>query len=281
MKNLTRLIAVFSIFSTVFFGSSAFTQDLGGMNQRASMFKASHLIGLSVWSSDGRRLGQISNLVVDKMNERVVLAVLSDLPGLGGKVVAVPFGFLTKTGERLVMRNYGLNEVWIRILNMDAYLSELKRDSSLVGLPSVIDPEWVYRIYMRYDQPRYWKEFWREEPLSARELYPLDRLMGSKVRSAEGGREAQISDLVINSSDGQVAFLILSDVSERAGRKTAVPFSTLAMKDDNTFVINVKENMLAGMPLFNGDVDAVDMRWGTDAYKYFGLQPRWAEDVAR
>lgn len=277
MNNLTKSLAVLSVLCTVFSGSYVFAQGLGEISRQAGMSEASWYIGHSVWSSDGEILGQISNLVIDKTNERVVLAVLSDVPGLETKVVAIPFASLTRIGKRLVISNYGLNEIWIRILNVNAYLNELKRDFNLVGLPSAIDPEWVYQIFLRYDQVPYWKEVGKnEKPLSEKDLYSLNKLMKSEVRSSRGKTEAQITDLIIDPSDGRVAFLILTHVSGRVDTKLAVPFGTLAMKDDNMFFINTTENMLAEAPMLNGD--RIDLKWASDVYKYFGLQPYWTEE---
>ena len=166
----------------------------------------------------------------------------------------------------------------MRILTADAYLNELKKDSILVGLPSVIDPEWVYRICLRYDQMPYWKEEGRsQKPLSERELCSLSKLMKSQPRSPEGKTETRIVDLIIDPSAGWVAFLILSRVSRSVDTKVAVPFGALAMKEDNTFVIDLTENMLAEAPIL-GDEEKIDLEWASNVYKYFGVRPYWTEE---
>ena len=92
MNILQRFFVVFSSLFMMFLGSYALARESG-------MFEASSFIGQWVWTSDGKSLGQISNLVIDKANERVVLAVLSDVSGLEAKVVAIPFASLTRMSK--------------------------------------------------------------------------------------------------------------------------------------------------------------------------------------
>jgi len=278
MNRPTASFAMLSLLCMMLWSSEAFPQQSGTMAQPSHLSEASSYIGRSLRGPDGKNLGRISDLVIDRANKRVLLAVLSDVPGLETKVVAIPFASLTSTGKRLSITSYGLNEVWLRILNASMYLHELKRDLSLVGLPSTIDPEWVYQIYLRYDRVPYWKEAGaNEKPLSEKEIVSLNGLMRSIARLSQGKMETRISDLIIDPSDGRVAFMILSHVSEPVDTKVAVPFGSLAMKDNHAFTINLTDHMLAEAPVF-GDRDKIDLKWASNVYKYFGVQPYWTEE---
>jgi sporulation protein YlmC with PRC-barrel domain len=290
MNKMTKIVVgLGSIFFLILLGSSAYSQEysnqfitapVGGVYQPVgwSTFEASWLIGQTVRSPGwGTPLGQISNLVIDQANGRIALVILSDVPNLGAEQVAVPYSSLVRTGEYTFVLNVGTREMGSYPEGNTLYtLTSPPAFSDLYGIPSVMDANWVSEIYRHYGQVPYWKET-GEKPLASMDLYESSRLMGTEVQTSEGMDVARVHDFVIDSSDGHIAFLVLSDVPGRADAYIAVPFSALSRRGENVFVLNTTEAKLASAPIFNKDQDLSNLRFAENVYRYFGQAPYWTE----
>jgi sporulation protein YlmC with PRC-barrel domain len=294
MENV--FVVLGSIFCFVFLGSSAFSQGysdefptatVGGTYQRMgwSPYEASRLIGHHVTTTTGGTLGQINSLVVDKTNERVVLVVLSDVPNIGGEVLAIPYSSITNVGPSTWEFNPGSMETGLAAgvgyLNQDPYVYALTYHpsySEFYGLPSEIDVAWLRDIYAHYGQVPYWTEGGGQPP-AAMELFESNELMGAEVQLPSGSAAGRINDFVIDSSDGRIVFLVLSDVSERPTTLVAVPFSTLSVHGENVFMVNTTGEQLALAPSFDESGNFENSRWAGDVYRYFGQQPYWTEET--
>ena len=252
-------------------------------------FEASWLIGQTVWSPNGDSLGQISNLVIDQENGRIALVVLSDVPNLGAKHVAIPYDSLVRTDEYTFVLSFGDKTPYVGMgfgtgsEFEGKYLTDLTSPpaiSDLYGIPSVMDANWVSEIYRHYGQVRYWKEQ-GEKPLVPMQLYENSKLMGAGVQTPKGMDVAKINDFVIDSSNGRIALLVLSDITGRPDTQVAVPFGALSRRDQNVFVLNTTEAKLASAPSFNTHEDMQNLRFAENVYKYFGYQPCWTEGETR
>jgi sporulation protein YlmC with PRC-barrel domain len=227
-------------------------------------FEAKWLIGREVWSPSGMKLGEISNFVIDQENERVALVFLSAVPNLGRKPLPIPFSALTKTGE---------NE--FRLGFHDRELTDLSSSSDLYEIPSRIDPGWVAKIYARYGQDAYWTKP-GQKPLSSMGLYTADKLMEAEIRLSTGPKVAQVSNLVIDASNGHVVFLTLSGVEGKGTGLVAFPLSLLSKENGNVFAL-LTEQSLVDAPSFHGFTDMASRKYALDVYEFFGLQPYWTE----
>jgi sporulation protein YlmC with PRC-barrel domain len=294
-KMKKALLALGSIFCVVLLGSSAFSQGLseqyppitvGAAFQPMgwSSYEASELIGHHVMTPTGATLGQISKLVIDRTNGRVALIVLSDVPNIGGEALALPYSSVTKVGPNTWGFNPGSMEVGLAAgagyLFQDPYVYALTYHpsySEFYGLPSEIDTAWLTEIYRHYGQVPYWTEKGGQEP-KAMDLYESDRLMGTEVKLPNGDVAGRINDFVIDSSDGRIAFLILSDVPGRSTTLVAVPFGILTTRSGDAFVLNTTQDHLAMARSFEtGHLS--NSRWAGDVYRYFGQQPYWTEEM--
>jgi sporulation protein YlmC with PRC-barrel domain len=297
MNKMEKVFVVLgSIFCFVFLASSAFSQGysdqfptatVGGTYQRMgwSPYEASRLIGHHVTTTTGGTLGQISSLVIDKTNERVALVVLSDVPNIGGEVLAIPYGSITNVGPSTWEFNPGSMDIGLAFgsgyLGGDPYVYSLTRYpsySEFYGLPPAIDVAWLSEIYAHYGQVPYWTVGGGQPP-TATELFESNRLMGAEVQLPSGSAAGRINDFVIDSSDGRVVFLVLSDVSERPTTLVAVPFSTLSVHGENVFMVNTTGEQLALAPGFDEFGNFENSRWAGDVYRYFGQQPYWTEET--
>jgi sporulation protein YlmC with PRC-barrel domain len=293
-KTIKALIALSSVLSFVLLGgSSAFAQDynesstaiMGATYQPTgwNTFEASWLIGHRVKTKTGADLGQINSLVIDEANGRVALVVLSDVPGLGHERLAIPYRSITNIGQDMCDFNAGDMEIGVPLgpgyVNEDPYVYAVTRYpsySAFYGLPSVIDAAWLTDIYRHYGQVPYWTERGSQLP-KASELYESGRLIGAGVQLRDGEAAGQITDLIIDSSDGRIPLLLVDNVPGRETSLVAVPFAGLSARGENVFVLNTSRQQLALAPSFSASADLNNPRWAADVYTYFGLQPYWTE----
>lgn len=290
------LLALGSVFCLVFLGSNAFSQGLSEQYPPIpvaaafqpmgwSSYEASELIGHHVTTPTGATLGQINSFVIDRTNGRIALVVLSDVPNIGAERLAVPFNSVTRVGPNTWGFNPGSMEVGLAAgsgyLYQDPYVYALTYHpsySEFYGFPSEIDAAWLNEIYKHYGQVPYWTEEGAQEP-KAMELYESDRLMGAEVKLPGGDTAGRINDFVIDSSDGRIAFLVLSDVPGRSATLVAVPFGILTARGGDAFVLDTTQEHLAVARSFDESSDLDNSRWAGDVYRYFGQQPYWTEEM--
>ncbi len=228
-------------------------------------FEAKWLIGHEVLGSAGAKLGKISDLVIDQGNGRIALVVLSGVPGLGKKLLPIPFRALTRTGENSFTVGFRERE-----------LTDLPATSGIYRVPAQIDPAWVASIYARYGQDAYWTQP-GQKPLSSEGLYRAGRLLGADLRTSAGQKMARADDLVINSRDGHIAFLSLSGVRGKGNALVAVPFNLAAEEGRDFFVLHMTRQRLANAPSFYKYADMGSRQYAQDVYEYYGLEPYWTE----
>lgn len=295
MEKIRKIVvALGSFFCLVLFGSSAFSQSLSelyppipvGTSFQATgwnRYEASWLIGHRVTTPAGTTLGQISSLVIDKANGRIALVVLSDVPNIGAEVLAIPYSSMTKVGPTTWGFNPGSMEIGLAASAgyEDPYVYALTYYpswSEFYDLPSVMDADWLSEIYRHYGQHPYWTDKGAQPP-TAMELFETDKLMGAEVQLPDGSAAGRINDFVIDSSDGRIAFLVLSDVSGRPTTLVAVPFGILSARGGGVFVLNTTRDQLALARGFDEPNDLKSPRWAGDVYRYFGQQPYWTEGM--
>ena len=261
-------------------------------------FEASWLIGHKVYSPLQGELGQIEDLMIDSANGRIALVVLSGVQGFGGKYVAAPFEALERTGEDTYQLDFGDRNIaipWGNYPYRDPYATDLYEWRSIVGLsriPSTIDPLWADSVYQYFGKTPYWVEGRTPYPdiLSYRTVGPSvlqslfwgnpgPVLMGATVESKDGKMTPRIDDLVIDSKDGRVAFLVVDRVPGRF-EQVAVPFSELSMSG-NVFSLNTTGEKLAAAPGFDESADMNNLKYAENVYKYFGQRPYWTEEGIR
>jgi sporulation protein YlmC with PRC-barrel domain len=211
-------------------------------------FKASDLIGMQLYTGGMDVLGQISDVVIDPGTKRIARIILSDVPGLGGESVALPFDSVVRIGNNLFAYSapgkepyrYGDKPLWS------------------VGLYWLADLDYV----LSYVQPI---------PAEAKESI---QLMGTRVETSQGEDVAWINDLVVDSENGHIVYVVLSDVAGMADKQVAVPFDGMLELRENVFALNTTKDRLLAAPAFNWE-DATDRKYAEDIYRYYGLQPYW------
>ena len=243
-------------------------------------FTDSWLIGHRVFGPTGTSLGQISDVVIDQRNDRIALVVLSDVPGTGGKMLAVPYSSLVRTGEHTFQFSFGNRDFEVTgnpYVDQYAYnLAFPPMGSELYGIPTTLDPQWVEDIYRHYGQPPYWTEAGMHR-LDAMDIYRGSQLMGAEVQASYGEGAGKVDDFVIDSSSGRVAFVGLSNVEGHGDAMVAVPFSALSRTGDHAFALDIGRDRLASAPSFHDYAEAGNRAWAESNYRFFGIQPYWTE----
>jgi sporulation protein YlmC with PRC-barrel domain len=292
-KTEKIVVALVSVFCLVLLGSNAFAQPSAAVGQPETFippqtrlnywttgwttFEASWLIGHQVTDTQGGYLGQISSFVIDNTNRRIALVVLSNVPDIGGRHLALPFNSIMRTGENIFEFNPG--DIVIPVASGDQYLSYLTSppgDSELYGVPSKINLEWISHLYQNYGQEPYWTQA-GEQPPKDLALYQSTKLIGAEVQTPRGEEVAQVNDLVIDSADGHIVFVVLSNIAGRSGTLVSVPFGALSRSNDNIFVLHTTKDQLASAPRFDEVADLGNLRFAENVYRFFGLLPYWTE----
>lgn len=121
-------------------------------------------------------------------------------------------------------------------------------------------------------------------------------LIGHRVLTPLGEELGQISSLVIDKTNGQVALVVLSDVPNLGGEPLALPYSSITNIGAGTCEFNpgsmvigpslepnyvigsdpyIYALTLGGHPEFYVSTSSMDVAWLTDVYRTYGQVPYW------
>jgi hypothetical protein len=271
-----NIVAIF-LFTLALWNSSGFSQGWGEGTVRShdqlrawGVAEASWMLGTRVYSPSRGFLGLIRDLMIDRGNGDVVLAILSRVPGFRDRFVAAPFSALRQTGLTTYQLSFG-REIALAGSNHDPYAYDLERHAETVGLnhiPTKIDTRWINALYRYYGETNAWKT-------SPPEVLSYRRLIGAAVESKDRRWAARLDDLVIDAKDGRVAFLLLDSLPGRGSTSVVVPFEVLK-KEGDSLILDISGTKLASAPsLLPADLSSEQR--AEDVYRHFGVQPYWTE----
>jgi sporulation protein YlmC with PRC-barrel domain len=215
-------------------------------------FKASDLIGMQLYTTEMDVLGQISDVVIDPATKRISWVIVSDIPGMGGETNALPFNSLVKIGNNIIAysapgaettflpSSYGGRSMWP------------------TGNYWLADLDYV----LSYAEPI---------PAGSKES---SHLAGARIETPKGEDVAWINDLVVDSENGHIVYLVLSDVGGAENRQVAVPFEALSEPHEKVFVLNTTKDKLLAASEFKWE-DALNRTYAEGIYRYYGLHPYW------
>jgi len=111
------------------------------------------------------------------------------------------------------------------------------------------------------------------------------QLIGRKVENAQGEKLGKIEDIVLDESDGSIAYAVLSfgGFLGMGDKLFAIPFTSLEHKmdkdadDDAPLVLNVDKEVLKKAPGFDKDhwPNTADRTWGAEIHQYYNQRPYW------
>ena len=262
MKKIALTATALSIFGILFFGignlySEEFPQGTVILFGQANIsgwdaWEASRIVLGQLTTESGDYLGQISDLVIDSENGRILEAVVSDVQGRGGEKISVPFSAVSHRGSDVFVFDKPEEYRW---------------RFSDVGGSSFEEPysQWaeIQFIYSASPTPT--------------GTYHLSTLMGAPVQTPKGDEVGRVNDFVIDFSKNQLVYFVLSGVGEKEGKMVAVPFNELSKGSRNIFTLHTTKEKLMESPAFAWS-DVSDRNYAENVYRYYGLQPYWSEE---
>jgi sporulation protein YlmC with PRC-barrel domain len=106
------------------------------------------------------------------------------------------------------------------------------------------------------------------------------KLVGTNVKNTKGEKIGEIDDLVIDKSEGVVAFGVLSfgGFLGMGEKLFAIPFSAVnKTKDGDTIVMDISKEQLESAPSFKKDAwPEFDRAYGTKVYEHYKTTPYWS-----
>jgi sporulation protein YlmC with PRC-barrel domain len=106
-------------------------------------FHATTLMGSPVQTSQGEEVARVNDFVIDFSSDQVVYSVLFDVGGSEGKMVAVPFGELSKSDRN----TFTLKTTKEKLV-----------DSAAFRMADMTDRRYAENIYRYYGVQPYWEE---------------------------------------------------------------------------------------------------------------------------
>ncbi len=110
MRNITyTLIGLF--FLSLLFAGSSFA-DSEKMTVCSDFSQAMTLLGTSLYTPTGVYIGDVTDLAIDPSTGRIDSVLVNRIRGGGGRVVAIPFADISRTGENTFVYNPPENRDW-------------------------------------------------------------------------------------------------------------------------------------------------------------------------
>ncbi len=106
-------------------------------------FNTSALMGAPVETSKEQMVARVDDLVIDFRNDQVVYTVLSDVGGMGGRMVAVPFNELSRSSGNA----FTLHTTSEKLMNAPAF-----------SWTEITNMRYAQNIYSYYGVQPYWEE---------------------------------------------------------------------------------------------------------------------------
>lgn len=246
--------------------------------------KGTDMLRKNVQTSDGTRLGQVDDWIIDE-NGRMTFAIVT----IGGRQSAVPSTALkyTETDGTYSFRG---TEDQLRARSFDRG-----------NYPDFSDQNWAVETYRHYNQEPYW-DTTKVQPGSPQspgnahgasaggvQQYQYghrytraSELIGSSVADRQAGEIGRIEDLSIDPDTGRVMYPIMSmNESIRTGDNYyPVPWSSFQSGEGRTVTLNVQQDRLRQAPGFGRSQwpNMSDQRWASGVYSYYGQKPYWNSD---
>jgi sporulation protein YlmC with PRC-barrel domain len=213
---------------------------------RFSLVRASDLMNATARNTEGQRIGDIDELVLNPDSNRIVYGVLRR----GGFLGMNESRYAVSTNELSVPKDGGI----LVNLNNSDFMGHSGFDDK--KWPTQADPEWSTR----------WNSD-AEKPTPATRILKASDLIGTSVQCSEGQKVGTISDLIVEPRSGRVVYAIVE--SDRG--ELVVPMSVLQSKGEAR-VMKMTHAEVMALPTLDADSDPdwSDARWNRrihDNYK--------------
>ncbi len=112
-------------------------------------------------------------------------------------------------------------------------------------------------------------------------IVKASQVIGADVKNAAGEKLAEIKDLVLDPSNGDIAYAVVQSGGALFGgakKLFAMPWAALTLSEDGkTFLLDADQDMLAEAPGFDPDnwPNMADRQWAIELHRYYGRAPYW------
>jgi sporulation protein YlmC with PRC-barrel domain len=231
---------------------------VSGERSRVIVERADRMLGREVQDATGKRLGQVSDLVVDLDCGRVLYAVVLSrgFAGIGNRSVGVPAGMIRTQGSD-----------WRIPVDQQKFKGapQVKREQ----LAHPEDPAFVISVYKYFGQPMWWGA----SDVQFNNVHKLSELIGMQVKDLADKKIGEVNNLAIDTASGRVICVIVSATAD-GGRYALPPNSLTPGADRQNLSTSIDPDKLAAAPRFEKDQwpDMTDPAWTSKLYQYFGKQ---------
>ena len=221
------------------------------------LYKMQDVLGQAVTTLRGKEVGRIENVVLDAATGDLLYCVVTSggVLGVGGTLRALPWNVVQGSADR---KSFPLQ------LEEEQFQKAPHFDKD--RWPDMLDRHWADAIHVYYGKtPRLGKHLGSDNEPVAQGPRPVLRaasVLQSTVMNPRGQRLGEIKDIVIDSTAGQVVYVVLAvgDVPLRREKWFALPWQALQQsKGLGTFLLAVDAKELDEAPGFDRD------RWPTQA----------------
>ena len=115
-----------------------------------------------------------------------------------------------------------------------------------------------------------------------RRVLNASRVIGNSVRNANGDDLGKIEDLMLEATQGQIAYAVLSfgGFLGMGDKLFAIPWDALTLvPEEHSFILNVDKGTLESAPGFDKDnwpqTTNGDDTWLKGVYDHYGYPPYW------
>lgn len=224
--------------------SSAATTQSSSAQVQARDVRASKLIGKEVENAQGENMGEIQDLIIDPVAQRVHYAVLSfgGVLGMGEKLFAFPVSAFKASSDK------------------DELVLNVPKDR-LKNAPGFDKKDWPDMSSNRYrgEVDKYFKSERATPVKSGARLMRASELIGKNVNDRAGKDAGEIEDLVVSMTNGQVRYVVLDfdKAWSPDDKMVALPLKAL------TFPREKGEDLVLNIPR-----EKIDMARGFDEDKW-------------
>lgn len=242
--------------------------------------------GDKVVNRAGEDLGKIEELMIDLENGRIAYAVLSfgGFLGMANKLFAIPWQALTLRPHEHAF-----------LLDIPKEILEKAEGFEKDKWP--LTHEELFRTYTYYGYQPYWQigvagtgvmaqtesqrmiRMGTMEGRSDLDFLSASTIKGDKVVNRAGENLGKIEELMIDLTDGGVAYAVLSfgGFLGLGNKLFAIPWQALTLRlHEHAFVLDVAKETLEKAEGFDKDHWPVTNReWLATMYSYYGYQPYW------
>jgi sporulation protein YlmC with PRC-barrel domain len=224
------------------------------------------VLGAKVVNAEGKDIGKISDLAIDRKSGEIRYAVLDfgGFLGIGEKHFAIPWEALTPLKEDRVRLNITKEE--------------------LEQAEGFDDDHWPLKANIRWAAST--QQANRIERTRSDANMPplkLSKMLGEQVINNADEKLGKLDDVVIDGKQSQIAYAVVdcSAFLDYDEKLVAVPWTKLNVMDEKTIKLDASTSFLQTAPRFSDKnrPAETDSRYVVEVYRFYNVEPYWTVRV--